>query len=675
MELDFFPYGVQYYRQPTPLPKEWAEDLKNIKAAGYTHIQLRPQWKWAERVEGKYLFDDIATLMDLAYKNDLKVIIKPMVECAPDWIFALYGGSRVGFRGVPIPPIAHGAFYVGGWLPCFDNPKVKEGAANFAKALASRFKDHPALWFYNAWNEPRSRPTGQCQCEHSKKAYREYLKKRFHTIEELNEFYQKAYTSFEFIDPPCSATDYVEMTLWREWAGVAVSEHVKNVYDAIKSVDPEKIVMCHVGGCQMVNDPLDDTTNDMLNASVVDFYGTSFPVALEPKTVEEISMPMIIGDWLRRVDKNFWIQEFYPCQEEWGKEPEDSNLRRLLWLSIATGCKGWTYWQYRSERVGNESNGWGMREISGEETNRSRVCDDIGQKLKEIGSVLVKAERKPVQVAQIYHTKEDLLSRLEEWKENFVDEDKRGVPYKYRKSLVMGHINFNSCLENGMDFVTWDDDFSKYKLICCEGEEIISPEMAEKLKEYVRAGGNLFVEYPFGERDINTWVSPKRPNNGLEELLGIRETALYRENHRASIDNVVFEDIPIYIKAKVVGEPKVFGHWDTGEPCAFENSFGKGKVFTVISPVSFAKGQGDFTISHIAKYIYNNIGIGPVLPEGLFKIEREGKEGSITFIFNFSEKSQALNIQNSKTVDSDKCEIQGDKVKIDKGGFAVFLKK
>ena len=42
--MDFFPYGVQYYRQPTPLPSEWKEDLKNIKDAGYTHIQLRPQW-------------------------------------------------------------------------------------------------------------------------------------------------------------------------------------------------------------------------------------------------------------------------------------------------------------------------------------------------------------------------------------------------------------------------------------------------------------------------------------------------------------------------------------------------------------------------------------------------------------------------------------------------------
>ncbi|MBQ7257893.1 MAG: beta-galactosidase [Abditibacteriota bacterium] len=672
--MDFFPYGVQYYRQPTPLPSEWKEDLKNIKDAGYTHIQLRPQWKWGEREEGKYFFDDIDTLMDLAYETGLRVILKPMVECAPDWIFALYGGSRVGFRGVPIPPIAHGAFYVGGWLPCFDNPVVKERSAGFAKALATRFKDHPALWFYNAWNEPRSRPTGQCQCEHSKKSFREYLKRRFHTIEELNEFYGKAYTSFEFIDPPCSVTDYVEMMLWREWAAVAVSEHVKNIYDALKSADPQKTVMCHVGGCQMVNDPLDDTTNDMLNASVVDFYGTSFPVALEPKNMRETVTPMIIGDWLRRVDKNFWIQEFYPCQEEWGKEPKDSNLRRLLWLSVATGCKGWTYWQYRSERVGNESNGWGMREISGEETERSKVCDDIGLKLREIGSLLVKTERKPTQVAQIYHTEQDLLSRLEEWTENFVDDDKRGVPYKYKKTLVNEHVMFSSCLENGMDFVTWDDDFSKYKLICCGGEEIITPEMARKLKDYVKKGGNLYVEYPFAERDVTTWVSPRRPNNGLEELLGIRETALYKEIHSATIDNVTFKDIPIYIKAKVVGDVKVFGNWDTGEPCAFEKSFGKGKVFTSLSPVCCGDEQEKGIISHIAKYIYNSIGIGPLLPTGLFKIERADEESnkSITFVFNFTDSLQPVDISGCKIVDCDKCKIGEGKAQINTGGFVVY---
>ena len=61
---------------------------------------------------------------------------------APDWVFTELGGSRVGFGGQALPPIAHAAFYVGGWWPCFDNPAVAEAAGRFTEALAA----HEAWW-------------------------------------------------------------------------------------------------------------------------------------------------------------------------------------------------------------------------------------------------------------------------------------------------------------------------------------------------------------------------------------------------------------------------------------------------------------------------------------------------------------------------------------------------
>ena len=674
MELDFFPYGVQYYRQPTPLPGEWEKDLKNIKEAGYTHIQLRPQWKWAERIEGEYYFDDIDQLMDLALKYDLRVIIKPMVECAPDWIFSKYGGSRIGFKGLPIPPISHGAFYVGGWLPCFDNPKVKEGAANFAREVAKRYKDHPALWFYNAWNEPRSRPGGQCQCEHSKKLYREWLKEKCKTIESLNAFFGKAYTSFESIDPPCSATDYVEMMLWRTWAGEAVSSHIKNIYDAIKSVDPDKPVMCHVGCCQIINDPVDDTTDDIKNASVVDFYGTSFPVSLFPEKINDGALPSAIGDWLRRVDNNFWIQEFYPCQGEWGKPPHNEILRRILWQSISTGCQGWTYWQYRSERVGNESNGWAMREINGDETDRSKVCDSIGKKLAEHKAVFAGSKKGKAEVAQIFHYEQDMLSRLEEWKDNFITEDVHGVVSLYKKALLNQHAIYASVLVNGMDFVTWFDDFSQYKAIVLAGDEIITPSFARKLKEYVNNGGNLIIEYPFACRDMNTWVSTERPNNSLEELTGVKELLRYNEVHSANFDAATFKNIPVYVEGEALPGTEIHGYWDNGKPCAFKKDHGKGKVFTMLASPSSSDAIEVSGKVYLASTLFKIMGIEKILPFGLIISTREKDGHNIVFMFNFTRADQTISADISKctVVDKHDCMIFDKHIQIKKDGFIVF---
>ena len=126
LNVNFFPYGTQYYRAPTPLPGEWARDLKEIARAGYTHVQFRPQWRVHERVFDRFVWDDLDRLMDLAQAVGLRAVVKPMAECAPDWVYTELHGERIGFSGIPIPPIAHGAFYEGGWLPCFDNPDVAE---------------------------------------------------------------------------------------------------------------------------------------------------------------------------------------------------------------------------------------------------------------------------------------------------------------------------------------------------------------------------------------------------------------------------------------------------------------------------------------------------------------------------------------------------------------------
>ena len=77
---DEFHLCVQYYRQPTPPPEEWEEDLKHIKTLGFTAVQLRPQWAWHEVKEGIFRWDDIDRLMDLTAKVGLKVLFKFFLE-------------------------------------------------------------------------------------------------------------------------------------------------------------------------------------------------------------------------------------------------------------------------------------------------------------------------------------------------------------------------------------------------------------------------------------------------------------------------------------------------------------------------------------------------------------------------------------------------------------------
>lgn len=367
-------YGTQYHRAPTPRPDEWQGDLEAIAEAGYTLVQLRPQWRWHERLRGRFVWDDMDGLMRLVEQVGLNVIIKPMLECAPDWVYSELQGTRMGFNNVPIPPKAVGAFYVGGWLPCFDNPDVCAAASEFVRRLVRRYKGHSELLLWNAWNEPRSRPLGECHCRHSVAAYQDYLANRFGTIETLNELFGKAWTAFDTIAPPVSGRDYAEMFLWRQWAFDAVAKRVRFVTKCIRQEDPQRSVMAHVGCSLIVQDTVCDSSDDHMNAAEVDFYGCSLPVQLYPANLHDMAGAGLQCDWLRSVDENYWCHELYPSWDGWREAPSQKFLERLIWNVVACGAKGIVYWQYRSERVGNESNGYGLREIDGSSTERSDVA-------------------------------------------------------------------------------------------------------------------------------------------------------------------------------------------------------------------------------------------------------------------------------------------------------------
>ncbi len=674
MWLDFFPYGTQYYRFPTPRPEEWEKDLRKLAAIGYTHVQFRPQWRSHERIRGHYEWDDIDRLFELAERNRLRVVLKPLLECAPDWIFRDCGGTRIGFGGMPLPPIAHGAFYVGGWLPCFDHPEVMAAGAAFARAAAERYKGHAALWFYDAWNEPRSRPAGQCHCVHSVASYRHWLADRFGSIEALNQAFGKAWTGFDYVMPPESANDYAEMFLWRQWAAWAVAEQVRQVGEAIHRADPDRAVLNHIGGSSVQADSVFDSSDDLLNAAATDFYGCSFPVPLHPADPVEEDCSDLIGDWLRRVDPEFWIHEFYPSWGGWSRPCEPETLNRLLWQALASGTQGFTFWQYRSERVGNECNGFAMREINGDETPRSRICDKMAEMIRQRGGRLIGTRRPRSRVAQLYNKESDLISRIQACGKHFMSEEQPETANDfYKRMIAAGHALYDR-LPDGVDFVVPADDFAGYEFLVLIGEEMVSEATARKLEAFVAAGGTLAVEYPFACREPNTWIFADRPGWGLERLTGFREQLrLTPAGETARLFGREFGSQRWIITGEVAGDAEVIGYWSTGEPAALRRKYGKGEVFTLAASPSYAyAGTFSAAAETVAAELLETRFPGELLPSGLSLKFRLGKDGrKIAFLFNLGRQKHTWPLPAMEVWDCGRCRLDGTAVEMEPGGFLV----
>jgi beta-galactosidase len=683
-EKKFFPFGPHYFCNPTPLPDEWDQDLAEIAKAGYTHIQFRTIWRCYERIRGEFFWDELDQLFDLAAKHGLRVILKPMLENAPDWVFTELEGSRIGFHDIPMTRTAmNSAYYAGGFMPCFDNPQVIDASVNYLKELTKRYCDHPALWCYDAWNEPRSRPMSQCNCPHSQELYRTWLKNEFGTIEELNAKLHKSWTSYDEVIPPVSNACLVEMFLWRQWASHAVSGQIKFVCDAIKSVDTSHPVMVHVGCNNIFRDPAVDPSDDFQNSQHVERYGFSMNLAYKPKTPLDHDSTEYQSAWLARIDEAYWCHELYPRGPKWHRPIEEKTLKRHIWMAIAGGCGGLTFWEYRSARMGIMSKGFGMRDVNGSATETSVICDEIALKLKDYGKKLVNTRRAPARIGMLYALESDLLHRLLKmhiWmgKAQNVMPD---VDYSYKEALRGAHVAYTGIGEN-VDWFVSGDDISKLQVLHVACNENFGSETAEWLREFVENGGTLIIESPFACRDEKNWIHFERPAYGLNKLLGCSEENRFvihpDDDDIATFDNGAKITAKYWRTDLELESGTPFAKWQDGKIAAVKNACGKGLVYTLgCSPSMAFSNQWDDPLFGLFEWILRDAGL-PVAPtfedRQLWVRRRIGDDFEIRFIFNVSNKTRQIKLPaepNLKVYESAVEQLNSRKFDIAPGGTLV----
>ena len=661
-----FVYGTQYYRAPTPLPTEWEDDLQNMGDAGLDTIQLRVQWRWNELVEGKYRFDDLDRLFELSQKHHKQVIFKFLLENAPDYIFREYGGTRCDMHGVPLRAMANGAYYCGGWLPCFDNPNVVRKATEFTEIMVKRYRSVPNLLLWNIWNEPVTRPIGECGCLHSIEAYQEWLKEKFGTIEHLNDYYGKGWESFATVEPPGSWTDYAELYLWRQWALTAVSKRLEFMYKTVKALDPDRPVFTHGGAVSPLQDVCGGGSDDVQNTAHVDFYGSSFstPMILD-SPVSDSYAPLQL-DWLRSISKYFWIHEMYPDWGAWMPRVKTADFLFRVLSILACGAKGLNYWQYRAERVGFENNLSGLVNIDGAFKEISYESAGIKKFISENEKFLLQAEVKSDPIAIVYSIKSDLINRVENtgkgyqgfW--NFDLHDFEGNPlYLYKKALAGAYAMFR---ELGYT-VDWIDSRSlperaaNYRIIYLP--EYFIPTYAETaaLINFSANGGMLIAEEGIGMRQENSWMYPGWPRKEFKELFGFNTDDRIAGSYRTdelTVGNSRVTSKSSYAAYIIPDDGNVIGHWQDGRPGAIRKGnaiyFGTslGAVFNDYWNNEYGTGCLSILRDLLAE---TEIAQPESLPIGVYRRVLTANNREMHFIFNRSvQRASFLTGLNDATI-------------------------
>ncbi len=340
----------------TGSPAAWRKDLEQIKSLGFNTVRPWIEWTACEKEEGRYDFSALRTVCDLANETGLKVVLQVYIDSAPDWVGIEHPDSKfVSSNGVAVESQASPGF-------CFDHPGVRAKVLRFFIEAAKAVKDKPAFYGWDLWSEPHIinwaevyyvgdlRYVQFCYCPSTQARFREWLKKKYGTLEALNKAWYRTVKSWDELEPPrygtiLTFTDYID---WKEFITDKLAEDLALKAAAVKAVLPDAVVTSHSAGPGIFSRPdWSGTPDDRKMSGSVDYYGSS----IYPKhawTIKPWSPYFRAAglDFVRSMgigNKGFYIGELQAGYGVFGMKMSypviGADLRDWMWTSVAYGSR------------------------------------------------------------------------------------------------------------------------------------------------------------------------------------------------------------------------------------------------------------------------------------------------------------------------------------------------
>lgn len=673
-------HGTQYYRTPTPLEEEWDNDIANLEKYNLDAFQIRMNWRWNERKEDEYDFSDVDKLLELAEKNGRKVIMKFLLECAPQYVYEKYEGTRIGPCGEQIRPGSHGAFY-GGWMPCFTNPMVFKRALKFVKTVAQRYAGNKNIILWNMWNEIRNRPIEECFCPYCRKAFGKYLEHKFSTVENLNKYYGAAEESFETINLPSMPHGFWDIYEFKKFkSSYELHRYLSEIYATIREYDSTTPIMSHAGFCGAFQTNIGDALDDYHVSKATDFWGTSIPFDTNMDNEENRLSMMLLGDFMRSVDKNYFNHEIYPGLGMFGDYDTPFDLRFKLYTALSSGSKGLIYWQYKAERVGTEQDCSGIMRADGTPRPVAFAAKDFGADLHKNTDYFINAEVEGAGAAIVFDYDSLLMAEIEEASDALPLNFNCDNSLHYYKKSHVGMYKMLRNLNYNVDYVNvkTPELFKNYKFLYFPYHTMLDERIVPFLEEFLENGGIVVADEGFGLRDMNTWMRVGDIN--LKPLMTAR--LCERRNMRCKEEyvDVMGEKTKIFpFKSEIKAEnAQTVSTFANGLPAIQIINVGKGKIY--LSGISIGYIYHE-TEAHGLETLINKImcdcGIEKYkfadFKNGIYEKRLTTPTNNIVFIFNTSDNAKTVELDGDIVAFGADAIIDGKKMTVNMGeiGYAI----
>ncbi|WP_058303156.1 beta-galactosidase [Gorillibacterium timonense] len=617
-------------------PEQWdeakmEEDLRMFKLANIDVATVNVfSWARIQPDEDTYRFEWLDKILDRLAEEGIKVCLATSTGAHPAWMAKRYPDiRRVDHNGLKRQ-------FGGRHNSCPHSPTYRMYSERLAAKLAERYKDHPALVAWHIANEYG----GYCYCDNCAEAFRDWLKKRYGSLDALNQAWYTAFWGHTFYEwdeivPPSGMSE--------EWGGGR--SNFQSISLDYRRFQSESLLDCYRLEYEAIKKQSDVpiTTNLMGTYPELDYFTwakhmdvvswDSYPSLDTPVSVTAMTHDLMRG---LKGGQPFMLMEQTPSQQNWQaynslKRP--GVMRLWSYQAVAHGADTVMFFQLRRSIGACEKYHGAVIEHAGHEHTRVfRECTELGAELVSLQDKLIDSR---------LNSKAAILF---DWDNRWAVELSSG-PTVALKYVDQVHTYYKALYDNNIqtDMIGLEEDFDRYELIIAPVLYMIKPGVAEKIDAFVKRGGTFITTFFSGivnETDIVTvggYPGKLRPILGIwaEEIDALFPDASNRIVMKKPYGSLSGDyscnllcDLIHSEGAEVLAE---YGSdFYKGMPVVTRNQYGEGEAWYIAS-----NPEPAFLTGLLAE-ICREKGIQPLLetPEGVEVTERSKDGKSFTFLLN-----------------------------------------
>ena len=609
----------------------WKEDMRLAKLAGINAMSVGIfSWAALEPAEGVYTFGWMDEVMDMLADNDIYAVLATPSGARPAWMSQKYP------EVLRVAEDRHRNLHGRRHNHCLTSPVYRKKVTEMNTRLAERYKNHPALLVWHISNEYG----GECHCELCQERFREWLQKRYGTLDALNQawwtsFWSHSYSEWSQVESPSSRGEtsvHCQILDWKRFTTAQFVDFYLHETEPIKRITPDVSITTNLMGTYSgmnyfeLGKHLDVVSWD----SYPQWTNSDKDIHIACETAFKHDLMRGTGN-----QKPFILMESAPSATNWRPvaklhRPGMHFLQSIQ--AIAHGSDTVQYFQFRKSRGSSEKFHGAVIDHEGSENTRVfKEAAKVGETLKKMDDILgCYIDSK---VAIVF-----------DWENRWAIDESKGMQQDKNKYVETIIEHYKTFWLKGIpiDVIDQTKDLSGYSMVIAPMSYMIRVEFADKIENFVASGGTFVTTYMSGyvnESDLCFLGGFPGP---LREVLGIwceEIDALYPEDRNSiSFDNRKYDVYDLCELIHAEGNSKTLGVYEedfyANQSAVTMNEYEKGKAYFIAARTS-QKFLTDFYIKIVNESSDIKSCTSYELPKGVSAMCRTDGENKYIFLMNF----------------------------------------